>query len=756
LGSNSDSVPFANGFDNSGMAWAPHTAAGSSTGADVPHFSLSSIFSDSDDEWGPLQDNDEEDFVDLGVDEEVPSEWCDSEGFIPDVWICDQAALERKLTKFGLIGERLAIQDGEELTLLNQLLQALDLTPGLAQQSYHLQQLRRLTFFAMEDEPRMKRLRGTGSSIALQRLADVCTVEYRKRRAMEVAPLLASTDLALLPLKGKRRQLRKNLMLPGQDRAAKESALRDELVRAVLHLLTKGEVPIIQLAAGSKSAHLTVSGATGATRVSTIQVYLKAFGDFLCFLHTAFGLDWPTSMTHITDYLHAKASQPCCVSAPTVFLQSLSWFERVASIPQPDKFSAADLVKRTVDFVIEKVSVGAPLLKQAPRYPLVMVAALELFVTNEEKPKGLRLKAFSMLLKGYASLREDDLQRCDVDKIRTLGEVVVGVLLRTKTTGKTKRVKELPITLWTGCGFTMDTWIPEGLAILQTFGEPERDFVLPIMSSDFTQPGKDPLTYAGSAALTKRVLKDLRVPTFTQGIWKLSDEPLVHQALLDFWTEHAGRPLMASLLVLLGVDQKTVDFCGRWSPSGSQEYMRTHRSVVSALQQQVCEAVRLGDRRLNDWDVIERLDRFFSDRNVSEPVAKEARLHLESQIARYLSERLKPEQICWAKDMLFESATLVPQLIPTPLQQPPTTAAISAPREALGNQRKAKFLIIYGKNRSFARLHRTDSNCQWTKLVIKDCQELDVVSPECYNARCKTCWPRHSDENESESSLSEG
>lgn len=179
--------------------------------------------------------------------------------------------------------------------------------------------------------------------------------------------------------------------------------------------------------------------------------------------------------------------------------------------------------------------------------------------------------------------------------------------------------------------------------------------------------------------------------------------------------------------------------------------------MVVSLQQKVCEAVRLGDSRLNDWDVIERLDRFFSDRSVSEPVAIEARTHLELQVSNFLRERLKPDHVAWVKDTLFEvTLDSAPALNPThsaPVEQ--MQAASLGPRQMLGVQRKAKFLVVYSKSKAFARLHRTDSNCQWTKLVVKDCKEFEAVSPEVYNARCKTCWPRQNDEAESASSPSE-
>ena len=144
-------------------------------------------------------------------------------------------------------------------------------------------------------------------------------------------------------------------------------------------------MPIGQLAANSNSARLTIRGSTGSTRVGTIRSYLRAFVDCRIFLSVAFGVNWPTSVTQITDYLHSKCSQPCSVSVPQRFRQASSWFERVAGVPQRDKFSASDLVKGTVDYAAEIASEGAPLLKRTPRSLIVLMAALELYVDDETK-----------------------------------------------------------------------------------------------------------------------------------------------------------------------------------------------------------------------------------------------------------------------------------------------------------------------------------------------------------------------------------
>jgi hypothetical protein len=65
------------------------------------------------------------------------------------------------------------------------------------------------------------------------------------------------------------------------------------------------------------------------------------------------------------------------------------------------------------------------------------MASLELYVCNEARPKARRLKAFSILLKCNATLREDDIQHLHPERLRYMGQIVVSELTRTKTSGKT-------------------------------------------------------------------------------------------------------------------------------------------------------------------------------------------------------------------------------------------------------------------------------------------------------------------------------
>ena len=117
---------------------------------------------------------------------------------------------------------------------MDQVLIELDLQSELNQRSFHLQQLRRLTFCAMEDEPRLKRLKGYQMSLTMQHLADANFVNLSKKLPAAAVNEGFAAGVDFLPPKGKRRKARLGLMTAQERREDKEAHDRASLVALVL------------------------------------------------------------------------------------------------------------------------------------------------------------------------------------------------------------------------------------------------------------------------------------------------------------------------------------------------------------------------------------------------------------------------------------------------------------------------------------------------------------------------------------------
>ena len=62
--------------------------------------------------------------------------------------------------------------------------------------------------------------------------------------------------------------------------------------------------------------------------------------------------------------------------------------------------------------------------------------------------------------------------------------------------------------------------------------------------------------------------------------------------LIGHWTEHGDRALLVSWAAAIGDPKQVRDLLGRWSPSGSDEYVRTARATVLSTQQSIATTLR--------------------------------------------------------------------------------------------------------------------------------------------------------------------
>ena len=81
------------------------------------------------------------------------------------------------------------------------------------------------------------------------------------------------------------------------------------------------------------------------------------------------------------------------------------------------------------------------------------------------------------------------------------------------------------------------------------------------------------------------LLAYLRIPDkdSESGNWSLSGESLLPGALAGGWTNHSERSTLTSALAAIGVGKDHRNLIGRWSPEGSDDYVRTYRAAVREL-----------------------------------------------------------------------------------------------------------------------------------------------------------------------------
>jgi hypothetical protein len=267
-----------------------------------------------------------------------------------------------------------------------------------------------------------------------------------------------------------------------------------------------------------------------------------------------------------------------------------------------------------------------------------------------------------------------------------------------------------------------------GLGLLKDIAKAESDFILP----RFSITGEvihQPMPYSESAALTRAVISELRVPYYDTDSesWALAEEFLVPQELWGFWTEHSARPVCPTAAQVIGLAPDDYKFLGRWSPGGAEDYARSFRIVVQNIQVNIWKAVLSADARLLEHDVVDRIGPWGEARDWAEDKTAGCKAALLDVCKRFWSEIKKaggpPEDI-----QIAQPAALPIVPVPTPKLRKKDVS------------KSKPLLIVYSRGRKSAKLHKT-GGCQWTLIKLADTQEILSPLPSMYDSRCKLCWP---------------
>lgn len=135
---------------------------------------------------------------------------------------------------------------------------------------------------------------------------------------------------------------------------------------------------------------------------------------------------------------------PACPTWPGTSLASVAWFESRTDRPADQRFAASEQLRRSIDWAKVELSGTGQAPTQAPRLLSCMMVALELQVCDMQVPTAVRVGSWVRLIKTYAAMRWDDIQRMRPDLVELRESGLAATLVRTKTSGKGKRRMTLP------------------------------------------------------------------------------------------------------------------------------------------------------------------------------------------------------------------------------------------------------------------------------------------------------------------------
>lgn len=200
------------------------------------------------------------------------------------------------------------------------------------------------------------------------------------------------------------------------------------------------------------------------------------------------------------------------------------------------------------------------------------------------------------------------------------------------------------------------------------------------------------------------------------------------------------------------------DLLGRWSPEGSDQYVRSYNAVITRLQRVFAAAVRRGDayKRLDEGAVLEDLKIWLVEKwRMDKEGAIRAVDNWKNKVKVGPMDGADSEELGAATEVASSSED-------TPLDTPPPTITDEGmlnrvKMRKIEGERTASFLVVFNRiNRG--KLHRLGQQGCW----MARCREFnnaelyeELPAPEMYSSRCKLCWPEKGQPDQESSSDSE-
>jgi hypothetical protein len=651
--------------------------------------------------------------------------------------------LSRSLQETGLTGRRLAVQANYTRTedLLAQMLDH-------AKVQYEWFFTGLLEFWIAEAtaaEPCSKRIAlSTDPRVAgiMERVA--CLTIGKQRSALQEAAAMA----ALMPPAGKRAartrftRIMEGLMLQGEadGREKAEEAERARWAAELFRLFVKIDAPVLQDIQNCMNPEKARASLAGNTRPGTMRTYFKTYVAFLDWLERAKNKTRPSEVADILDYLHVREDEPGQPSVPGSIQQALTWMERRGQLTPflMDK----QIVKLAAERVVEVVSRQKGPTRRAPRFYVAMLEAFENYVIDETRPSYLRVVAWTKLLKTWGTLRYDCVQHLKPHEIQLYpgggGYKLSAVLMRSKTTGASRRIKELPVHVSQHSFVTRPEWLLVGFRLLQEIAPFQRDYLLP--KGSWPQGmGTIPkmASYSDAAAATSRLLADL--PGSELGV------PMLAEETVDFWSEHSERSVLPSALAILGEEKSRRDMLGRWRPEGSDVYMRTFNATVASMQKKFAKVASAEERydALDECEITAELMMWLVKRK-----------GLEEDIAVELVKKTEENmRVAPAADRVDNPepaihANTEPEVIASDSASSggEAEAGSTMQKGKLAEPREPGFLLVFSRQRKRAKLHIARGCWIARDKILQDCTWSREAPGETeYDSLCLLCWPKSSE-----------
>ena len=579
--------------------------------------------------------------------------------------------------------------------------------------------------------------------------ATVQRVRQPRLGAMEVTPppgeiydaiLAENIDLARSVFKSRhKRALRQD----GSDQKEIEFLETKRWALSIAAMVKQAGLPATQVAEQTADPQSTWMRLCGNRRARTLRQTARTWVKVVEWLGLTFGEPWPSSASRIIDYLEERAQEGCGHTVPGSVLAALQLMESIGGVEKERRLGCSPMLNNVVRSLTRQLGTDAVPKRTAPMYTVAMVLAAEVLVVDEELGPVTRVLGFIFLLMIWAALRTDDVLWVDRSRL-ILSEIGLrGVLIRSKTSGAGRRVRELPFFVvrtaslsghdWLGVGMDLYLRVSEFFPGVQCLCPPRKDL------DGFTRRYLEAATLMG---WIHWLILQLRVPKKVEREWTVDpDDPLIDPELGTHWSGHSARHCLPSWAAAVGVDSDRRAFIGRWRAGVEVDhnaYVLTARQVVHGVQEEVLQAFCTGKpRHYLEVEVINELVKYGEPRGVARGEITKRHMvwrRKDRVVALFQNFPMIDREIWAGGDFLTDE-----------LENPVVTLEGEEEPEAT-----APYWVSISRKTGFRRLHKM-GGCGISPDSVFRSELVATVNKDTADKKCRLCWKQAAEKADSDS-----
>ena len=383
-----------------------------------------------------------------------------------------------------------------------------------------------------------------------------------------------------------------------------ESAERTKWLNVLADILIATPTPMGALLRADPAAR-KILGA--GRRASTIRARVRTIRKFLVWLGAEHTLPYPDNYLRLIEYMQVRHSEPCPRGSLKLVHVAFVFMEELAGVRE--RFTDVPLYASARKELMAS-SPPTSESKQAHRYPIIVLAALEEFFADSCQPVYLRIFAWWLMLQSWGTLRFSDHRGLEPINLRIEGGSLLAKLTRSKTLGSDKPVSSRLVVVDREAYVRNSSWLADGLHLLRLQAPFERDYLLPAPSDNFAGVRMRELRYDTAFGIQSRIISQLCY----------RGQKLFNFVFPHYWSPHSGRNFLPTAAASLGFTAPDRNLLGGWSARGSEQYNRLAKYKIAQIQREVVKCIWNKDSQdpLSESDTLREFAEFLRTNLVSE------------------------------------------------------------------------------------------------------------------------------------------